>query len=306
MRVLFVSSGRNGRPGTVVFSQGESLRAAGITVDYLLAGPRLSGYLAAIPKIRRAWRSGRYDLVHAHYSLSAFAASFSGGFPLVVSLMGSDVFMSGPMRLVIKILCRYRWGATIVKSEQMKEKLKIPESEVIPNGVDTGLFVPVSRVTAKEHIGFPVSRKMVLFGSSADRPEKNPDLAQRAFDILDDPTADFRYLSGIEHSEVLWHLNAADVLLLTSAWEGSPNVIKEAMACNCPVVSSDSGDVAMLTGGTEGCYIALHDAEDVAGKLREALDFSGRTRGRERILELGLDSGAVAGKIKAVYERVVS
>ena len=306
MRALFVSSGRNSKPGTVVFSQGESLRAAGITVDYMLAGPRLSGYLSAIPKIRRAWRSGKYDLVHAHYSLSAFAASFSGGFPLVVSLMGSDVFMSGPMRLVISILCRYRWDATVVKSMQMKEKLRLPESEVIPNGVDTGLFVPVSRVTAKEHIGFPVSRKMVLFGSSAERHEKNPGLARRAFDILNDPAADFRYLSGLEHSEVPWHLNAADVMLLTSAWEGSPNVIKEAMACNCPVVSSDAGDVAMLTGDTEGCYIASHDAEDVAAKLRAALDFNGRTRGRERILELGLDSGTVAGKIKSVYERVVS
>lgn len=306
MRVLFVSSGRNGKPGAVVFSQGESLRAGGITVDYILAGPRLSGYLSAIPKIRRAWRSGSYDLVHAHYSLSAFAASLSGGFPLVVSLMGSDVFMSGPIRLVIKTLCRFRWNATIVKSLQMKEKLRLSEAEIIPNGVDTELFVPVSRVTAKEHIGFPVSRKLVLFGSSADRPEKNPGLARRAFDILDDPAADFRYLSGLAHSEVPWHINAADVLLLTSSWEGSPNVIKEAMACNCPFVSTDAGDVAMLTGGTEGCYIALHDAEDVAAKLRAALDFKGSTRGRERILELSLDSGTVAERIKSVYERVVS
>lgn len=277
-----------------------------MAVDYMLAGPGLSGYLSAIPKIRRAWRSGRYDLVHAHYSMSAFAASLSGRFPLVVSLMGSDVFMSGPMRLIIRILCRRRWAATIVKSVQMKEKLRLRDSEVIPNGVDTGLFVPASRETAKEHLGFPVSRKMVLFGSSADRPEKNPGLARRAFDLLNEPAADFRYLAGLAHSEVPWHLNAADVLLLTSTWEGSPNVIKEAMACNCPVVASDAGDVAILTGGTGGCYIASHDAEDVAAKLRAALDFSGRTRGRERILELGLDSGRVAERIKSVYERVIS
>ena len=290
----------------IVSSQGESLKASGIEVDYLLAGPGLRGYLSAIPGIRRAWKRGGYDLVHAHYSLSAFAASLSGPFPLVVSLMGSDAYMSGPIRMMIRVLSRSRWNATIVKSLQMKNMLKLPEAEVIPNGVDTELFRPVSRDKARDHIGYDGSRRLVLFGSSADRTEKDPELAQRAFAILNDPGADLRFLSGIPHGEVPWYLNAADVLLLTSKREGSPNVVKEAMACNCPVVSTDTGDVRWLAGDTPGCYITSSDPADVAAKLRAALELRGRSGGRERILSLGLDSRAVAEKIRSIYERVVS
>jgi len=307
VKVLFVSSGRNKKAGPIVSGQGESLKEAGIEVDYLLAGPGLSGYLSAVPKIRRAWKRGGYDLVHAHYSLSAFAASLAGRFPLVVSLMGSDAFMSGgAMRLMIRVLCRYRWNATVVKSLQMKNKLRLPEAEVIPNGVDTALFRPLSRNDARDHIGYPASRRLVLFGTSADRPEKNPELARKAFTILNDPEADLRYLSGIPHEEVTWYLNAADVLLLTSKWEGSPNVVKEAMACNCPVVSTDTGDVKNIAGETGGCYVTSDDPEDVAAKLREALDLNDRSHGRERIMSLGLDSRSVAETIRSLYERVIS
>jgi glycosyltransferase involved in cell wall biosynthesis len=306
VRVLFISGGRRKRVGPVVLSQGESLKEAGIEVDYLLAGPGPGGYLSAVPKIRRAWNRGGYDLVHAHYSLSAFAASVAGRFPLVVSLMGSDVFMSGVVRRLIAYFYRNRWSATIVKSDQMKEMLGLPGAEVIPNGVDTSLFRPLSMEEARKHISFDGSRRLVLFGSSPDRPEKNARLAEEAFALLDDPGAEFMHLSGVPHEEVPWYLNAADVVLLTSKWEGSPNVIKEAMACNCPVVSTDTGDVRSITGETEGCFITSDDASDVAAKIRQALDFNDRTTGRERIMDLGLDSHPVAVRIRTIYERVVS
>ncbi|MDT8374977.1 MAG: glycosyltransferase [Bacteroidales bacterium] len=306
MKVLFVSSGRNKQPGVIVFSQGESLKREGIAVDYLLAGPGPAGYLSAVVRIRRAWKRGDYDLVHAHYSLSAFAASLAGRFPLVVSLMGSDLHMSGVMRTIIRSLYRHRWGATIVKSLQMKELMKLSEAEVVPNGVDTELFRPLSKTEAREFPGYPVAGKLVLFGSSPDRREKNAVLAREAVALLHDPDVELRYLSGVPHEHVPYWLNAVDVLLLTSTREGSPNVVKEAMACNCPVVSTEVGDVRWLFGETGGYFITSNDAGDVAAKLRAALDLSGRTEGRERIMKLELDSGSVAARIKSIYERVVS
>lgn len=306
MKVLFVSSGRKKQPGVIVFSQGESLKREGIAVDYLMAGPGLAGYLSAIARIRRAWKRGDYDLVHAHYSLSAFAASLAGRFPLVVSLMGSDLFMSGAVRPVIRTLYRHRWDATIVKSLQMKELLRLSKAEVVPNGVDTELFSHVSKSDAREYIGYPVAGKLVLFGSSSDRSEKNAALAREAVALLYEPEVELRYLSGVPHDQVRYWLNAADVLLLTSKREGSPNVVKEAMACNCPVVSTEVGDVRWLFGETKGCFIASSDAGDVAAKLRASLAFSDRTEGRERIISLGIDSRSVAAHIKSIYERVIS
>lgn len=101
------------------------------------------------------------------------------------------------------------------------------------------------------------------------------------------------------------HHNAADVVLLTSLWEGSPNAIKEAMACNCPVVSTDVGDVREVIGNTEGCYISSFEPRDVAKKIQMALDFSKRTNGKQSIIELGLDSKTVANKIINIYTKVI-
>ncbi len=306
MRVLFVSSGKNKQPGVIVFSQGESLKREGIALDYLLAGPGPAGYLSSAVRIRRAWKRGDYDLVHAHYSLSAFAASMAGRFPLVVSLMGSDLHMSGVMRMIIRTLYRHRWATTIVKSLQMQELMKLSEAELVPNGVDAELFRPLSKAEAREFLGYAAAGKIVLFGSSPLRPEKNAALAREAVALLHDNDVELKYLSGVPHVHVPYWLNAADVLLLTSGREGSPNVVKEAMACNCPVVATDVGDVRWLFKETAGCYIALPDAEDVAAKLRAALDPGVRSGGRERIMKLGLDSGSVAVRIKSIYERVIS
>jgi teichuronic acid biosynthesis glycosyltransferase TuaC len=65
-------------------------------------------------------------------------------------------------------------------------------------------------------------------------------------------------------------LNAADLLLLTSLTEGSPQVIKEAMACNCPIVATDVGDIREIIGYTDGCYITTFKPSDVAVKIQAA------------------------------------
>ena len=102
------------------------------------------------------------------------------------------------------------------------------------------------------------------------------------------------------------YLNAADVLLLTSKWEGSPNILKEAMACNCPIVSTDVGDVKWLLGDLEGHYLSSFDAVDFSKKIKQAFIFGKRTCGRKRIYELGLDSENIADRIITIYNMVIS
>ena len=99
------------------------------------------------------------------------------------------------------------------------------------------------------------------------------------------------------------YFNASDLVLLTSFWEGSPNVIKEAMACNVPIVSTDVGDVKEVIGKTEGCYITSFDPEDVAEKIKLALKFGKRTTGIEDIKHL--ESSLIAKKIIKIYKSVL-
>ena len=305
MKVLFVSSG-NSKAGIspIVRGQGESLKRKGIDLDYFtIVGKGTKGYLKNIPRLRKFLRTKSYDLIHAHYSLSAIVASLSCKLPMVVSLMGSDVHMGFFWKSIIKTFYRFRWDATIVKSAGMKKSISLNNAIVIPNGVDFGLFKSIEKDIAKIKVGFNDKRRHIIFVANPKRPEKNYQLAKRAVELIDD-SVELNAVSNVDQNIIPYYMNAADILLLTSLWEGSPNVIKEAMACNCPIVSTDVGDVKEVIGKTEGCYICSYDLEAVADKIKKALDFGRRTDGREKIKHLEVN--VIAQKIIQIYEQVLN
>jgi len=308
MNVLFISSGnRGGRISPIVQSQMASLIEMGLSVEsYPVMGKGMIGYLRNVSRLRNyvTCRSS-YNIFHAHYSLSAFVATMAGCRPLIVSLMGSDTKTGRISRTVIQLLSAFFWSRCIVKSGQMRKDSGLRYARVIPNGVNMDLFRPVSKFEAQERLGFASRKNHVLFGSDPDRPEKNYALAAAAVGRLNTNELEIHFLRNIEHEKVPLYLCACDVVLLTSKREGSPNVIKEAMACNCPIVSTDVGGVAWLFGSEPGHFLTTFDPEDVAAKIRAGLGFSqrdGRTRGRKRLLVLGLDSKNVAGRIIQVYQ----
>lgn len=105
--------------------------------------------------------------------------------------------------------------------------------------------------------------------------------------------------------EVCTYMNAADCLLLTSVSEGSPNVIKEAMACNCPIVTTNVGDVTERLENLEGCYVVdSREPKELAGAIRKSLEFGKRTEGRKRIIADQLEISQIAKRIKDIYERI--
>ena len=78
------------------------------------------------------------------------------------------------------------------------------------------------------------------------------------------------------------------------------------MACGCPIVSVDVGDVRERIKGIPGCFVVDSDAESIAGKLKEALAFEGRTRGRAAVVDGGLSNDGVASRIIKIYKSLVS
>jgi teichuronic acid biosynthesis glycosyltransferase TuaC len=305
MKVLFVSSGKGGDVGYVVRNQGESLARQGIDIEYFTVTPGLAGYVKSIFRLKKNIRETKYDLIHAHYSLSAYVASTIRNIPIVVSLMGSDAFQNFILRWITRQLSHFRWTTVIVKTEEMKRRLKLNDAYVIPNGVDTERFIPVERDTARKRLGLIKEKKIVVFISVKNRPEKNPGLAMQAVESLNDSSVEFIHLHDTPNMEIPLYLNAADLLLLTSAREGGVNVIKEALACNCPIVSTDVGDVRQVTGGTEGCFISGADSVSIAENIKKALAMKGRTNGRERIFSLGIDSVSVAQRLCEIYEDAI-
>ena len=320
MKVLFVASG-NSKFGIspIVFAQGESIKNCGVDLEYFLVSqPKLRGYLRKAKELRTFLRTNQIDILHAHYGLCGFVAQLAKGEEkTVVSFMGDDVFGSvdstGRYTNFSKFICKinrvfakHRYDHVIVKSNSQFKALSVYKKiSVIPNGVDLLNLFPMCDSAAKTKIGWSVEKKNIMFAANPHRPEKNFKLIRKALLHLNNKVIELQVVNGVPHDQMKWYFNAADVLVFPSLHEGSPNVIKEAMACNCPIVSTDVGDVKEVIGNTEGCYITSYDPEDVAEKIKMALEFGKRTKGRDRIIAMGLDSDSTAKKIINLYKKVI-
>jgi glycosyltransferase involved in cell wall biosynthesis len=262
---------------------------------------------AAVAAATALLRKEKPDVVHAHYSSCGYLAALAAmGQPLkkVVSILGSFPTESRKLRFV-RFCIDHVWHTTIVKSERTRAQLDraLP---VIPNGVDLSLFPLTGQDEAKERVGFGKDGKYVIFVSNPARPEKQFGLAEEAVRLLHDDSVHLVPVFDKPHSEIVDYMCAADALIMTSASEGSPNVIKEAMACNCPIVVTDVGDVRWVTSGVDGTFVAdTFKAEELADLLKKALAFNGRTRGRERITELELTTQEVSSKLISIYNTVL-
>lgn len=307
MKVLFVGSGNHARISPIIKAQGDSLVKAGVDVDYFLVkGKGIKGYLSQIGPLRKYWKAHHFDVVHAHYSLSAYVASLAGVKPLVVSLMGSDVKATGWHGKFVRLFSKlFRWKNIIVKSKDMAEAVRIKAVKIIPNGVDMDVFVPMDKDECQKKMGWDKGKKHIVFPANPDRPEKDFALAQQAVRLLGNDIA-IHVFQQVEHKETVYYYNAADVILLTSKWEGSPNVIKEALACCRPIVSTNVGDVKERMSGVEGCYVAeTRNPDELSGYLKQAMNMECLTTGREAIISDELGSRQIAERIISIYKNTL-
>lgn len=307
MRVLFVCSGNSGI-SPIIEAQAKSLREAGLQLEISpIIGKGFWGYLRSLPGIRGQIKRFDPEIIHAHYSFCGIVASLATKKPVITSLMGSDVKSSGLWRIIIRFFVRYVWNITIVKSEDMKKSLDLKTSKihVIPNGVDLNLFKPMDKIKSREKLGWDLDKRIVLFAANPKRPEKNYNLAKAAIDVLDRKDVELKVVYDVAHECMPMFMNAANTLLLTSLWEGSPNVVKEAMACNLPVVSSDVGDVRWLFGSKYSNAICPRDPSIIAHKLKSVLGSQESVCYRELLIKLKLDSLSVSEEILKLYNQLM-
>ena len=304
--------------GAFIRSQVESLAALGVeNTIYEIEGWRSTArYAHAMREVPALARRAGADLVHAHYGLSGAAAVGVRELPLVVSFCGDDLL--GRPDAQGRITPRSKWlvsvsrlaarraDAVIVKTQEMRRKLPdVAQVEVIPNGVDLARFAPIPRDAARAQLGWPLEGMVLLFAAPPDEPRKNWPLAQAVDARLRAGGRDTRLVAfhGRPQDELALAMSAADVLLLPSFHEGSPNVVKEALAAGLPVVAAPVGDCAeRLAGVTPGAVVA-REPEAFAAAVEAVLASGARSNGREKVAPLELS--AVARRILAVYERAL-
>lgn len=257
-------------------------------------------YAALYPRVLRASRDD-YDLVHAVQGVVAPLALAQPTRPVVLSLWGTDLYgRLGPLSR----WCARCADATVVMSHEMADRLDGPAT-VVPHGVDTDRFRPRDRSAARETLGWPDDLAVVLFPAHPARPVKDYPRAERVVDAardrLDAPVA-LRALADVPHDRVSTHMNAADVLLLTSTHEGSPNVVKEALACNLPVVSTRVGDVPARLASVTPSAVCDTDAELVHA-VTNVLRSRRRSDGRNAVRDLTPDR--LAGRLRDSYAEAI-
>lgn len=317
MKVLFVSSGNN-KYGIVPFikSQGESLKANGVDLDYFtIKGKGIKGYLANIKPLKEKIKKGKYDVVHSHYTFCGWVSLIADiKSKHVISFMGSDTYgeydengrrsLSSLYIVFLAKLLQIFVKAIIVKSQNLAEYVHAKKKlNIVPNGVNFEKFYYIEKETARDKLGLDQKKKIILFLSDPKNKRKNFKLLAAAYSLVKHKNTKILQPFPVDPDLVPFFINACDVLVQPSVQEGSSNLVKEAMACNCPVISTDSGDAVEVIGETDNCAITEFNPKDLASKIEKVISCADRTNGRENIKHLEIN--AVAQKIIKIYESIL-
>lgn len=264
---------------------------------FLIKGRGVCGYLGNLFRLRRVIAEVKPDLIHAHYGFSGLLACLQREVPVVVTFHGSDVneIKNRPFSFMASRLS----SKNIFVNATLSRLLHAHGAPVIPCGVDAEMFHVQAKREAREALGLGFEAKLVLFSSAFDNQIKNVALAKSAVELLPEGVQ-LLELKDRSRREVALLLNAVDCLVLTSLSEGSPQIVKEALLCNCPVVSVQVGDVEDVIGELEGCWVTLRSAEAIMAGLSNALKIHPRPLLRKKGLSFSLDQ--VALRVKSVYE----
>ena len=295
--------------GCFVRDQVEDLRALGAEVEVQAFDGRQHKrrYLTAAATLRRALRRDRFDLVHAHYGLSGAVAALQRAVPVVTTFHGSDARVPWQRRVSWLVARRTQ---PIAVAPVVAANLGVRDAPVIPCAVDLELFSPVNRADARRALGWPEHGPCVLFPAARGDRAK---VGNKRVDVFDATVQRVRKsvpgtfaasLDGLPRAEVALAMNAADVVVMTSLWEGSPVVVREALACETPVVSVAVGDVSAVIAGLPGCAIAPRDPDRLAQAVEIAIGAGRHAQLRESMHAYG--RAPIAGSVLGVYQRMLA
>ncbi len=307
IKVLIVASDKGGKFAPFIEEQITALEEYGVVVvRYPVTRKGIVGYLQEVPSLRRMIKREKPDVVHAHFGLSGLLANLQRMVPVVTTYHGSDI--NNPSTLRFSKMAMWLSKHNIFVS---KRNINIAQPKknysLLPCGVNLTMLQVSNQLTERVNSTLKEGKINVLFAGAFDNAVKAPQLAQQAIEILshDIEKVNLIELKGYTREEVAMLMHSCNVLLMTSKTEGSPQVIKEAMVCGCPIVSVDVGDVAERIEGVDGCFVVKsREPAAIADALKKAVVFEGRTNGCERIIAMGLSNEQVVMQLVDIYNTI--
>lgn len=284
MKILVVCSFNNGEISPFIQEQVESLRAFEVECEYFLVKHKgVKGYLKSFLMLRKKINSFNPSIIHAHYGLSGLLANFQRRIPVVTTFHGSDI--NNEKIRIFSFCSALLSKQNIYVTKILKRKLLNIKGEIIPCGVDIKIFQPIESVTARQKMNLDIMGGYILFSSSFSNKIKNFKLAKKAIE-LSGCNMELLELNNYTREQVALLMNSVEFCLMTSISEGSPQFIKEAMACNAPIITTRVGDAEDVIGNTENCFVCNHSAIEIANAINAFMNkpIERKTDGRKRIL----------------------
>lgn len=306
MKVLLVCSYKENlaeHAAPFVVEQRNALQCCGVACElFLVKGKGIYGYLKQLSPLKKRITVFQPDVIHAHYGLCGLLANLQRKVPVVTTFHGSDINDAKMFRFS-KIAMRLSAWNVFVSRKTLDIAHPRKPYALLPCGVDLSDLQRTSKAEARSRMHLDERKNYVLFAGAFDNAVKNAPLAFKTTELLG---VELLELKGFTRDEVTLLMCAVDALLMTSLNEGSPQVIKEALACGCPIVSVDVGDVKERVDGVEGCFVApTREPEDLAALLGKALAFENRTRGREKIIADGFENDIIVNKLINIYNSII-
>jgi glycosyltransferase involved in cell wall biosynthesis len=290
--------------GRFVADQVEALRRIhGIDVEVFAFPPGLGSYPRAARELRRRFGSGHgFDVVHAHFGLTAWPARVLTAAPLVVTLHGTDVHHPRSGRITRAALRVVSLAATAsaALARELPGAGDGRRIAVLPAGADVGRFAPRDRRAARRELGLDPDEPFLLFPADPARPEKRHDRALAAA-----AGARLHALGAEAPERVPVWMNAANAVLVPSDREGFGLAVLEALACDVPVLATPVGIHGLALTGIDGVLCAPWDEAAWRAAARAALDQEDpRVPGRGRAALFGADR--MAGRVAAAWDDIVA
>lgn len=304
-KVLVVARYKERGFAPFVTEQVAALEIAGVECQlFPVRNKGIIGYLKQLPELKRTIKKLNPDIVHAHYGLCGLLANLQRRVPVVTTYHGSDINDKNVLRLS-KIAIRLSAYNIFVSQKNIDIAKPKRKYALIPCGINLVDYPIIEKAEARRQMGLESDKKYILFAGAFDNKVKNAPLAKEAVTSLNDDNVQLLDLKGYSRQQVATLMQAVDAFLMTSFTEGSPQVIKEAMACGCPIVSVDVGDVRERIEGIDGACIAnTYKPEELTGLLLKALSFKEKTNGREKIKTDNLENSQVTKKLIGIYNTI--
>lgn len=330
MKILIIGRYKKQFPQNLlpfVLEQGESLRQLGMTIDYM---PVRGNYILAVRELKRKIREFKPDIIHAHYGLSAITAELQSLVPVVTTFHNGETLNKYVNFLTSLFSLRAKHVVYVAQHIHDLVYFKAKKHSIIPCGVNMDDCHIIDQAIARQQLGFEDGVKYILFGGGFDNLRKNYAILRDAVERIEQaPWVSVEggercgnivclEMKGLSRADCVLRMNACDLFALPSHSEGSPQALKEAMACNCPIVATDMADVRHLLGNLPGHYVLRNprptkerwdadekSVDELVALVHEALLFNTRTNGRDRITELRLSNEQVAEQLIEIYESVL-